>query len=881
TAYDADPTQAGASAASATPLGSATAAADGSFRLDLAQIDRARLFLLATDRAGNRSPVVNVKDVVWTATLAGKVPGSEFENPHDYELRPRFERRHQQPESQVAVADAQSLVALDGQAMAAAETGRAGSWLSRSWSKSFSRRDGLALAYDEARRRVLLFGGGDGNADTWEWDGSSWSERTPKDPEKDGNPSPRKGHAMAYDAARGRVVLFGGEYKGSVLQDLWEWDGASWALRTLEGPAPSARARHALAYDRERERVLLFGGEVPDGSWDKTFLDDLWEWDGARWHLLGAGGGPPARSEHGMVFDPERKRLLLFGGRVKDSVGDNTVHQDTWEWDGAAWSKILVETKPEARRGHAMVFVPRVGVVVFGGSSGNRFFHDSWVFAGATWSAKASATSPLERAQAGMAFDASRNWLVLCGGLSAQNLDDTWEWDGTSWEAQGTAATPPPRRWHSLAYDPRRGRTVLFGGESRDGEKAVFLNDTWEWNGMRWHKLTPAAGEPCPSPRRAAALAYDAARGQMVLFGGTDDARLWADTWQWDGERWKVRTPPAPQVSPSPRFGHVMVFDPYLQEVLLNGGSDHAGYTALADSWLFNGESWRQARAAGAPQARCFHALAYDQARRRAVLFGGQTFRALSSEPFGRPSADGETYEWDSQGWVLRVPEGSVGPLPLTGHAMAYGARGDVLLFGGGTWLFGSSPVAATWSWDGQRWSQVEASGDGDGVPSARSGHGLVFDDARHRAVLFGGWDAAGNLLSDTWEWENGASARPGQVARFAFAAAEAERGTVLRAVTATWWAGGNGENASLPIDGVRAYVWDRGTFMPVAAASFGLSTPGMLRWTTTDPEQTARLITGPRKEITLAIAPQGTNGSASARVEVDYVELKVAYRLP
>ena len=64
------------------------------------------------------------------------------------------------------------------------------------------------MAYDSQRGRVVLFGGyGDsgGLADTWEWDGSTWVERTPAT-----SPPARSGHAMAYDSQRGRVVLFGG-----------------------------------------------------------------------------------------------------------------------------------------------------------------------------------------------------------------------------------------------------------------------------------------------------------------------------------------------------------------------------------------------------------------------------------------------------------------------------------------------------------------------------------------------------------------------------------------------------------------------------------------------------------------------------------------------
>ena len=54
--------------------------------------------------------------------------------------------------------------------------------------------------------------------DTWEWDGTAWTQRSPASA-----PSPQQGHAMAYDAARGRVVLFGG-HDSFRRGDTWEWD---------------------------------------------------------------------------------------------------------------------------------------------------------------------------------------------------------------------------------------------------------------------------------------------------------------------------------------------------------------------------------------------------------------------------------------------------------------------------------------------------------------------------------------------------------------------------------------------------------------------------------------------------------------------------------
>ena len=55
---------------------------------------------------------------------------------------------------------------------------------------------------------------------------------------------------MAYDAARGLSILFGGNSGNNYLGETWEWNGTTWAQRDLSGP--SARYFHAMAYDAGR-----------------------------------------------------------------------------------------------------------------------------------------------------------------------------------------------------------------------------------------------------------------------------------------------------------------------------------------------------------------------------------------------------------------------------------------------------------------------------------------------------------------------------------------------------------------------------------------------------------------------------------------------------
>src|SRR5262249_38661726 len=92
-----------------------------------------------------------------------------------------------------------------------------------------------AMAYDSARARVVVFGGQNSDqqrvGSTFVWDGVVWTR-----PSNSGPPA-RTGHAMAYDSIRGRVVLSGGEGLND-LGDPWDWDGFSWSQRSSTGPSP-------------------------------------------------------------------------------------------------------------------------------------------------------------------------------------------------------------------------------------------------------------------------------------------------------------------------------------------------------------------------------------------------------------------------------------------------------------------------------------------------------------------------------------------------------------------------------------------------------------------------------------------------------------------
>jgi hypothetical protein len=287
-------------------------------------------------------------------------------------------------------------------------------------------------------------------------------------------PGQRHSHAMAYDAARGVVVLFGGldggRKTGQLLGDTWEWNGGEWTRVATAGPSPRLGA--AMVHDARRSVVLLFGGN------DGAFRDDTWTWDGARWRQV-ASGGPRARSRHALAYDSSRGVVVLFGALPARG-------HETWEWDGSLWRQVAT-AGPSDRSRTAMAYdVVRQRTVLFGGlDPNNQPLGDTWEWDGTTWSQLAPASAPAPRSRHTMVFDPASRVCRLFSGLAGPLLRDTWEWDGSAWR-QVASGGPPPRMYHAMVHQQARGTSLVFGG----WDLSAPLADTWEY----------VAAAPCAMP---------------------------------------------------------------------------------------------------------------------------------------------------------------------------------------------------------------------------------------------------------------------------------------------------------------------------------------------------------------------------------------------
>ena len=197
-------------------------------------------------------------------------------------------------------------------------------------------RDHHMMAYDAARGVTVMYGGtvprefSGPRPTSWDWPATTFELKNGKWSDVGvAGPGSRNVAAMAYDGARKCVVLFGGYGEDRVFRgDTWTWDGVRW--KKVADSGPPARANHRMVFDSRSGVVLLYGG----GD-DHTQFEDLWKWDGREWTAIPMQGSTPGpRGRHAMAYDEARGRVVLYGGR-----GPSGVLSDTWEWDGDRWTR--------------------------------------------------------------------------------------------------------------------------------------------------------------------------------------------------------------------------------------------------------------------------------------------------------------------------------------------------------------------------------------------------------------------------------------------------------------------------------------------------------------------------------------------------------------
>lgn len=468
-----------------------------------------------------------------------------------------------------------------------------------------------------------------------------------------------------------------------------------------------------------------------------------------------------------MVRDVARDQVVMLSG---DGL--------TWVFNGDDFRPVTPQDPegdgdPSPRCGGALVYDERRGEVVLMGGMGA--VGETWVWNGSSWRQAAINDGPTPRTHASVGYDKLREEVVFFSGSPAfgGRKPDTWTWDGTRWHERTPAHSPPPRYGGHMAWDPAGATLLMFGGMvGDDGSSDTEGGDLWRWDGSDWAEIVPASStDPWPNRRYMGMMLLDTARGRPVLFGGAQPKSKAYDfkIWDWDGARWTGRdgsTPTPLDMRSDPRYLLLKLYSGrglssvYYDEVrrrvvLYGGGTEYPiagpthGFVEYDDRWDLDPATgtWTDRTppkdpatgVAFMPTTRLAAAMAYDESRRHAVLFGGSG-GLDESTVFADLKSD--QWTWDGTAWT-KVPPAATWPGDRAVHAMAYDAsRGVTLMFGG----WGSS--GDTWELaDG--WTYKGASASLTGQPYAGVAMAPFEQGGTTSVVRFGG---IGLVLSPSYE---------------------------------------------------------------------------------------------------------------------------------
>ncbi len=284
-----------------------------------------------------------------------------------------------------------------------------------------------------------------------------------------------------------------------------------------------------------------------------------------------------------------------------------------------------------------------------------------------------------------------------------------------------TVNSPPVRHQAVLAYDSVREVIVLFGGSSNAGG-GTFYDDTWEWNGIKWNQISTFYVPPVNSIDGPPCMAYDAARGEIVLFTSP------GETWSYNGSNWIQKSP---ATSPATRDYAAMAYDPIREKIVMFGGYDLSGPTYYDETWEWDGTDWSLITpATTTPSARWGVAMAYDG--NGIMMFGGNDL-----------SVDlNETWRWDGTDWTQLAPATS--PSARAAAAITNYSNDTVLLHGG----YDGTAIENTWQWNGTNWTDLNPAHP----PSGRTDAYAAYDSNNNEVILFGGL-AGATYKNETWKY--------------------------------------------------------------------------------------------------------------------------------
>lgn len=285
----------------------------------------------------------------------------------------------------------------------------------------------------------------------------------------------------------------------------------------------------------------------------------------------------------------------------------------------------------------------------------------------------------------------------------------------TTWVEVEVARTPPPRVAAAVAYDTAAEELVLFGGEriaspieSNAGNTRTSLDDTWVFKDSSWHKEQNAPHPPAPGPGLTGAMAYDRRTRQTVLVVPVAGGEQ-AQTWAWNGSTWA-------QLSLDTPAWHGA-------QALMAGDPSNGGLALCIPgrgTWMFEEHHWRLVN----PNAPAITAMAFSSG---GGLLGGS-------------SSSGTMWEFLDDRWSrINYPAGkesrSVAP-QLSSNWVTAGTSQAVSALGEFTGV-GEPLGSLLLVWAGTQWSFHAL--HHNPAPDNPQNMSIAFDTTDNTLMAFGG----------------------------------------------------------------------------------------------------------------------------------------------
>lgn len=763
-----------ADALSSSLLGSEVVDANGAFVAELQVVDVPRVFVRAVDGAGNVGPAARVHDVVWTASLGGRLRDDDFSNPHTLFNLNEFDERGLIDDLRGEPVRAGDLV--DGAGFVVDAIARRTA-LRTVASGQPSRMAGF-MGFLPKEKAAVLFGGiaqrnGGQLTDTFVQRSGVWVAVLGDNPPDIG--------PLAYDTTDEQLVTL------LVTGETWAFDGVRWT--ELPVAPPSTTGGGPIAWDPLLERLVALQGTE---TWVLAD-DDVWrQLDGAA-PIAGVRpipGGDDTPLQGGVIaFDGVDGDVLLYGNEAGGGGAVYALVDDVWVRRGSAPAMMSTTAVEDANSGRVH-FVCRALPQLVGEML--------------TWDGTAMITGPADpdpRSGCSAAYDTALDRIVVHGGtneiINVQSLPQR----ASAVLADGAAAwvdvpsTAPALLQHNAAngqgvqtgvwhFNHALQRTVLRGAYTG----ALTSRTTNLWDG---EAATLQGGVSQGPPF------FDGINSRFVQ-SVTRDQIL-------SGGAWVSRDISVPVPAIEGNFD----YDESEDSGFGFSGFDNNG---LSDATFFvRGSTVRVLNPPTRPPARQQAALRDDVANDRMILAGGfgSSFNALN---------DAWAYETADEDWH------QLDDLPLG----ASGAEAQ-LLFDRARGVMMGVFKGHLFDLRGSSWVEVNV----DVRP--RDDALAVYDENAGHLLFVGGLDFE-RLVTTLFTYDI-AGARAAQVARFDVTAAGAADDAVFEDAKVDVSAGASGADDAGVKHGVDVLLWGASSFVPLASNTASAQAPTSLSVTKTRAE--------------------------------------------